>query len=132
MHDGWSHSCSARHRNRFVVLIGFIQNRRPASGCCRFHKIKKARSAYAVLSFNWSPSFNSRSFKGDDRHEDPMFYFTLTSSRIDSIRASQYLTCFMILSASSLSNLNGNHNGLRLRVKKRTAMLFIHKPESAH
>jgi hypothetical protein len=52
---------------------------------------KLTRTAYAVLSFNWSPSFNSWSFKGDNHHEDPMFLFTLTSSRIDSIRTQQYL-----------------------------------------
>jgi hypothetical protein len=31
------------------------------------------RSAYAVWSFNWSPSLNSWSIKGDDHHEDPVF-----------------------------------------------------------
>ena len=29
--------------------------------------------------------------KGDNHYEDPVIFFSLTSSRIDSIRASQYL-----------------------------------------
>jgi hypothetical protein len=35
--------------------------------------------------------------KGDNHHEDPMILFSLTSSRIDSIRTSQYLASFSIV-----------------------------------
>ena len=37
-------------------------------------------------------------YKGDNHHKDPMIFFSLTSSRIDSIRASQYLVDYKILS----------------------------------
>jgi hypothetical protein len=39
---------------------------------------------------------NTWSFKGDNHHEDTVFYFSLTSSRIDSIRASQHPNAFNI------------------------------------
>jgi len=35
--------------------------------------------------------------KGDNHYEDPVIFFSLTSSRIDSIRASQYLVNYKIL-----------------------------------
>ena len=35
-------------------------------------------------------------YKGDNHHEDPMIRFSLTSSRIDSIRASQHLVSFLL------------------------------------
>lgn len=40
--------------------------------------------------------------KGDNHHEDPMILFALTSSRIDSIRASQYLVDLLLLLTYSL------------------------------
>ena len=36
-------------------------------------------------------------YKGDNHHEDHMIYFSLTSSRIDSIRASQHLVDYKIV-----------------------------------
>jgi hypothetical protein len=36
-------------------------------------------------------------YGGDNHHKDPMILFSLTSSRIDSIRASQYLVDYKIL-----------------------------------
>jgi len=36
-------------------------------------------------------------YKGDNHHEDPMILFSLTSSRIDSIRASQHLVDYKIV-----------------------------------
>ena len=36
-------------------------------------------------------------YKGDNHHEDPMILFSLTSSRIDSIRASQHLVDYRIV-----------------------------------
>jgi hypothetical protein len=33
-------------------------------------------------------------YEGGNHHEDPVISFSLTSSRIDSIRASQYLVVF--------------------------------------
>jgi hypothetical protein len=60
---------------------------------------KKTRSAYAVLSVNWSPSFKIWSTKGGYHHKDPVIIFSLTSSRIDSIRTSQHLVDFILLSA---------------------------------
>ena len=36
-------------------------------------------------------------YKGDNHHKDPMILFSLTSSRIDSIRASQHLADYKIL-----------------------------------
>ena len=36
-------------------------------------------------------------YKGDSHHEDPMILFLLTSSRIDSIRASQHLVDYKVL-----------------------------------
>jgi hypothetical protein len=51
----------------------------------------QARTACAVLSFNWSPLFNSWSISGDSHHQDPVISLMLTSSRIDSHRAQQYL-----------------------------------------
>ena len=36
-------------------------------------------------------------YKGDNHHEDPMILFSLTSSRIDSIRASQYLVDYKMV-----------------------------------
>jgi hypothetical protein len=36
-------------------------------------------------------------YKGDNHHEDPMILLTLTSSRIDSIRASQHLVDYKIV-----------------------------------
>jgi hypothetical protein len=35
--------------------------------------------------------------KGDNHHEDPMILFSLTSSRIDLIRASQHLVGYKIV-----------------------------------
>ena len=55
----------------------------------------QTRTACAVLSFNWSPLFNSWSISGDSHHQDPVMSLMLTSSRIDSHRAQQYLDfCF--------------------------------------
>jgi len=36
-------------------------------------------------------------YKGDNHHEDPVIIFSLTSSRIDSIRASQHLVDYKIV-----------------------------------
>ena len=36
-------------------------------------------------------------YKGDNHHEDPMSLFSLTSSRIDSIRAWQHLVGYLVL-----------------------------------
>jgi hypothetical protein len=36
-------------------------------------------------------------YKGDNHHEDPMNLFSLTSSRTDSIRASQHLVDYKIV-----------------------------------
>ena len=36
-------------------------------------------------------------YKGDNHHKDPMIRFSLTSSRIDSIRASQHLVDYTIV-----------------------------------
>jgi hypothetical protein len=51
----------------------------------------------------WSPSFNSRSLKGGNHHEDPTLLFSLTSSRIDSIRTLQYLVIRVYFCSSSMS-----------------------------
>lgn len=47
-------------------------------------------------------------YEGDYHHEDPRILFSLTSSRIDSIRASQYLADFMLPVTHSLY-LGGNN-----------------------
>jgi len=49
---------------------------------------------------------NSWSFKGDNHHKDSVFSFLLTSSRIDSIRASQNLDRLILYSAYFSKNLN--------------------------
>jgi hypothetical protein len=54
-------------------------------------KTKKDEIRLCRLVLYWSPSFKIRSYKGDNHHEDPMILFSLTSSRIDSIRAQQHL-----------------------------------------
>jgi hypothetical protein len=71
-----------------------------------FNLIKKTRAANAVLSVNWSPSFKIWSAKGGYHHEDPVIIFSLTSSRIDSIRASQYLVDLILLSAFLTKNFS--------------------------
>jgi hypothetical protein len=48
------------------------------------------------------------STKGGCHHEDPVIIFPLTSSRIDSLRASQYLVDLILLSAYIPKNLKGN------------------------
>ena len=59
-----------------------------------------SRSTYAVLSFNWSPSFEFLVFRGDNHYEDSVFSHLLTSSRIDSIRTSQSLDCLILFCMS--------------------------------
>ena len=51
----------------------------------------QARTACAVLSFNWSPLFNSWSIMGDNHHEDPVVFFYVNVQHNDSKRAQQYL-----------------------------------------
>ena len=45
----------------------------------------RARTACAVLSFNWSPLFNSWSISADSHHQEPVISLMLTSSGIDPI-----------------------------------------------
>ncbi len=49
-------------------------------------------------------------YKGDNHHKDPMIFFPLTSSRIDSIRASQRLVDYIVL---SIINVMGHISGQR-------------------
>jgi hypothetical protein len=44
-------------------------------------------------------------YEGGNHHEDPLIPFTLTSSRIDSIRTSQHLVVLMPLSIVSVNTL---------------------------
>ena len=56
--------------------------------------------------FYWSPSLNMRSTTGDNHHKDPTIYFSLTSSRIDSIRTLQSLiSCNVVM---LVINVNGD------------------------
>lgn len=56
--------------------------------------------------FYWSPSLNMRSTTGDNHHKDPTIYFSLTSSRIDSIRTLQSLiNCNVVM---PVINVNGD------------------------
>jgi len=52
----------------------------------------------------WSPSFKQNPVsKGGNHHEDPALLFSLTSSRIDSIRTLQYLVIQVYCCSSPMS-----------------------------
>ena len=75
---------------------------------------KNTRSTYAVSSLLESIIQNSVS-KGGNHHEDPALLFSLTSSRIDSIRTLQYLVIKVYCCSSSMS---------------RTVLIFVFGRES--
>jgi hypothetical protein len=73
---------------------------------CRFHKIKKTRATYAVLSLYWSPSFKIRSLRVIITTKTLGFSLSLTASRIDSIRTSQHFVSYKIVML--IINVNGH------------------------
>jgi hypothetical protein len=86
----WSLPGSSGDGDRLWAIVRNGMALKPVYGVDWF-TIKKTRATYAVLSFTGVHHLRSGLFKGDNHHKDPVIYFSLTSSRIDSIRASQHL-----------------------------------------
>jgi hypothetical protein len=97
----WSGTLLAAYTGSFVFLCcqadDHNDKNNPPSKKYIFLARRLSRSAYAVLSLNWSPLFNMRSIRGDNHHKDPRIHFSLTSSRIDSIRTLQSLMFLIVM-----------------------------------
>lgn len=78
------------------------------------------------LVFYWSVRIEKLVYKGDNHHGEPLFLLMFTSSRIDSIRTSQYLANLILKLVHRLRqsrehepfimNKDENRNALRCKL----------------